>query len=81
MKICFIVFLDCPSGFQGPYCSKKCRHPSYGIRCQSECLCEEQHCDHITGCSARSNNFAGIFSTLNYNFFLKLVSELKIEQK
>lgn len=81
MKICFIVFLDCPSGFQGPYCSKKCRHPSYGIRCQSECLCEEQHCDHITGCSARSNNFAGIFSTLNYNFFFKLVSELKIEQK
>lgn len=42
--------LVCPSGYYGPNCSLKCRPPSFGIKCQLECECREQDCDHISGC-------------------------------
>uniref|UniRef100_K1Q8F9 Uncharacterized protein n=1 Tax=Magallana gigas TaxID=29159 RepID=K1Q8F9_MAGGI len=51
---------ECYDMSQGPYCNRKCRHPNYGINCQNDCMCDEQHCNHITGCLIKSNNFAGI---------------------
>lgn len=50
-------FKDCTTGFHGPTCGQTCRYPSYGIKCQSKCSCEEQQCSHITGCRTLSNNF------------------------
>lgn len=64
-----ISFVDCPSGYYGPFCSEKCRYPNYGIKCQSECLCEEQHCNHITGCLTQSNEIARVISILKYECF------------
>ena len=42
----------CNSGYYGPACELKCRFPSYGYLCQSECLCVENLCDHVTGCNS-----------------------------
>nr|XP_034333258.1 N-acetylglucosamine-1-phosphodiester alpha-N-acetylglucosaminidase-like [Crassostrea gigas] len=40
----------CMTGYFGPNCDIPCRFPSYGESCQSECRCEKQQCNHITGC-------------------------------
>lgn len=40
----------CPLGFTGPYCDKECPYPGYGGHCQMTCNCEEQYCNHTTGC-------------------------------
>lgn len=42
--------MKCPDGFTGINCSLKCRYPSYGYRCQSQCDCPEKNCDASTGC-------------------------------
>lgn len=44
----------CLSGYYGPNCTFPCRFPNYGLECQSECDCDEQQCNHISGC--RSSN-------------------------
>lgn len=41
---------NCSKGYHGPLCDITCRYPNYGKDCQSECLCGEEQCDHITGC-------------------------------
>lgn len=64
-----ISFLDCPSGYLGPFCSDRCRYPNYGIECQSECLCEEQHCNHVTGCLTLSIDTSRVILILKYECF------------
>lgn len=64
-----ISFLDCPSGYLGPFCRDRCRYPNYGIECQYECLCEEQYCNHVTGCLTLSNDTARVILILKYECF------------
>lgn len=40
------------TGYFGLNCDIPCRFPSYGESCQSECGCEKQQCNHITGCES-----------------------------
>lgn len=47
--------LECLPGYFGSYCKNACRYPNYGKECQSECVCDEENCNHITGCVQRSN--------------------------
>lgn len=53
-KICGIGFY----GFQ-PNCTK-CPFPTYGLECQSICVCLKKNCNHVTGCSASMPD-TGIF--------------------
>lgn len=41
---------ECKKGYFGPSCTRPCRFPNYGVDCQSKCECEQQQCDHTTGC-------------------------------
>lgn len=49
---------ECLPGYHGPLCNMTCRYPNYGEDCQLKCLCEEEQCDHISGCVWKSNIFA-----------------------
>nr|XP_022337534.1 multiple epidermal growth factor-like domains protein 11 [Crassostrea virginica] len=40
----------CSDGYMGDLCELKCRYPNFGKRCQSECFCEEIHCNSTYGC-------------------------------
>ncbi|XP_056014982.1 cell death abnormality protein 1-like [Ostrea edulis] len=55
---------ECPLGFTGKNCFLKCRYPSYGKLCQSECNCLKEHCNFSTGCDVDQNEcflgFTGI---------------------
>uniref|UniRef100_A0A8W8JBC5 Uncharacterized protein n=1 Tax=Magallana gigas TaxID=29159 RepID=A0A8W8JBC5_MAGGI len=44
----------CSVGFFGSSCEKPCRYPSFGLHCQSECICSEEKCDHVVGCNETS---------------------------
>lgn len=46
---------ECLPGYHGPLCNMACRYPNYGEECQLQCLCEEEKCDHITGCVLKSS--------------------------
>uniref|UniRef100_K1Q8B4 Uncharacterized protein n=1 Tax=Magallana gigas TaxID=29159 RepID=K1Q8B4_MAGGI len=43
---------DCPSGYYWIYCSKPCQYPYYGSKCGHICSCEENNCDHMSGCKS-----------------------------
>lgn len=53
----FFSILGCLSGYFGQSCIFACRYPNYGKDCQSECLCDEEICNHITGCEQKSNAY------------------------
>ncbi|XP_056013746.1 cell death abnormality protein 1-like [Ostrea edulis] len=64
----------CPLGFIGTDCEKQCPYPGYGEHCQMTCNCEEQYCNHTTGCQAgsptlppivRSTTSSHIMSSIN----------------
>lgn len=48
------VCTGCLSGYFGQSCIFACRYPNYGQNCQSECLCDEEICNHITGCEQKT---------------------------
>lgn len=60
----FIFGKDCSFGFFGfqPDC-KKCPYPSYGLKCQSICVCQKKTCNHVTGCFALIPD-TGIFAII-----------------
>lgn len=45
-----ISLLECFKGYIGNKCEFTCPYPGYGESCQQNCNCEEQNCNHITGC-------------------------------
>lgn len=48
----FLIEIECKKGYFGPGCIYPCRFPNYGVNCQSKCECEQQQCDHTTGCKS-----------------------------
>lgn len=52
-ELCF-SYSGCETGYFGHDCNIPCRYPSYGIDCQSGCVCPREQCDHIIGCSQTS---------------------------
>ncbi|XP_052712882.1 cell death abnormality protein 1-like [Crassostrea angulata] len=44
------IAYGCEIGYVGYNCTKPCRYPSYGERCQKACNCTEDLCDHRLGC-------------------------------
>lgn len=42
--------VDCPSGYYWINCSRPCQYPYYGSKCSQTCSCEEENCDHMSGC-------------------------------
>lgn len=50
-----VLIIVCSPGYHGPFCNMICRYPNYGEDCQLNCLCDEEQCDHITGCVGKSN--------------------------
>ncbi|XP_065928285.1 uncharacterized protein [Magallana gigas] len=51
-----IICTECLPGYFGSYCKYACRYLNYGKECQSECVCDEENCNHITGCVQRTSN-------------------------
>lgn len=45
-------------------CTYACRYPNYGKRCQSECHCSKEHCDHFMGCPDNSTS-SGMFKDVS----------------
>lgn len=41
---------DCPVGYYWINCSIPCQYPYYGSKCGQTCSCEEENCDHMSGC-------------------------------
>lgn len=60
----FILGEDCSTGFYGfqPDC-KTCPYPSYGLKCQSLCVCPKKSCNHVEGCFALIQD-TGIFAII-----------------
>lgn len=60
----FILGEDCSTGFYGfqPDC-KTCPYPSYGLKCQSLCVCPKKSCNHVKGCFALIPD-TGIFAII-----------------
>lgn len=60
----FILVEDCSTGFYGfqPDC-KTCPYPSYGLKCQSLCVCPKKSCNHVKGCFALIPD-TGIFAII-----------------
>lgn len=52
-----VYFLECPLGFFGKDCAKKCSFPFYGEDCQSTCLCPKNDCHVSRGCSTNFETF------------------------
>ncbi|XP_052711376.1 scavenger receptor class F member 1-like [Crassostrea angulata] len=46
--------VSCLPGRIGENCSIPCRYPSYGSKCQKECICGESQCSPVTGCMESS---------------------------
>lgn len=51
-KILFFNFYsrNCPKGFYGDNCDKRCPYPNYGQYCSLICDCTEQKCHYANGC-------------------------------
>lgn len=49
-SLCFIS--DCQIGYYYINCSKPCQYPYYGSKCGQVCSCEEEDCDHTSGCKS-----------------------------
>lgn len=41
---------NCPKGFYGDNCGRRCPYPNYGRYCSLICDCTEQNCHHANGC-------------------------------
>ncbi|XP_062587050.1 platelet endothelial aggregation receptor 1-like isoform X2 [Saccostrea cucullata] len=41
---------ECKIGYYGMNCSSPCPPPTFGLDCQTLCPCENDICNHITGC-------------------------------
>lgn len=41
---------DCPVGYYWINCSIPCHYPFYGSKCGQTCSCEEENCNHMSGC-------------------------------
>lgn len=41
---------NCPKGFYGDNCGRRCPYPNYGQYCSLICDCTEQNCHHANGC-------------------------------
>lgn len=67
---------ECLPGYHGPLCNMACRYPNYGEECQLQCLCEEEQCDHITGCVWKTtcNVLLDLFNLeKNMHFWLDMI--------
>uniref|UniRef100_A0A8W8JCL2 Uncharacterized protein n=1 Tax=Magallana gigas TaxID=29159 RepID=A0A8W8JCL2_MAGGI len=51
-----IICTECLPGYFGSCCNYTCRYPNYGKECQSECVCDEENCNHIIGYVQRTSN-------------------------
>lgn len=47
---------QCEDGYFGQKCISPCRYPSFGRKCQSECICDRSNCNHIKGCENVTDN-------------------------
>lgn len=70
--ICLFCCSECSIGFYGlyPICNE-CPFPSFGFECQYICDCNNDTCDHVTGCMD-SMLFIGIICFLcmaKFHFF------------
>lgn len=45
-----LCIVACRTGYIGKYCATECPYPTFGDRCQLQCLCEQKHCDIVRGC-------------------------------
>lgn len=45
-----LCIVACRTGYIGKYCETECPYPTFGDRCQLQCLCEQKHCDIVRGC-------------------------------
>lgn len=58
----FLSLLVCPLGYKGFNCSKTCRFPTFGKRCQNICNCHHTVCDFRYGCEKSSGKY------INYTY-------------
>lgn len=68
-----VYFLECPLGFFGKDCAKKCSFPFYGEDCQSTCLCPKNDCHVSRGCSTNFETF--IYQKLGIH--IHIISKIK----
>lgn len=77
---------NCSIGFYGfqPDC-KTCPYPSYGLECQTICVCPSKTCNHVTGCSAsmldtnKSEGTTGEGHSLNPTFLVNITQEQNLD--
>lgn len=48
----YISHLVCPDGWFSDNCSSECPFPYYGHLCTSTCDCDNETCNHVTGCNS-----------------------------
>ena len=48
---------DCSIGYYGPNCSRPCRYPNYGEKCQKSCNCKKEYCTNDKGCVNTSGEY------------------------
>lgn len=49
--VVLLKIVECPTGYYGINCLKKCSPPTYGEDCQSLCLCSADVCHFVRGCT------------------------------
>lgn len=62
INIKVFFYLECMSGYSGPYCTTRCPYPTYGSRCQGYCDCSNDTCDVSIGCKIPTTG-------VNFSFF------------
>lgn len=56
-KLNWYFYTECETGYYGYLLQcKMCPYPSYGTECQSMCDCQNESCNHITGCQGQISN-------------------------
>lgn len=56
----FELYVGCQVGFFGYNCTQPCRYPSFGDKCQRQCNCSQDICDHITGCTTIEGKYKNL---------------------
>lgn len=82
--MCLFCCSECSIGFYGlyPIC-KECPFPSFGFMCQYLCDCNNDTCDHVTGCMD-SMLFIGIISIYvwwNFTFLSRMINYIYYDDK